>query len=94
MHKVQAGYKVTPLSGWGKAAVAVKATIDPNSRHEEQPPMVQVDAMSAGAFFAYAAELLKVNPPHLTDQPIVAQMRQIGIEPGKSLDILRASTRR
>jgi len=30
---------------------------------------------------------LKVNPAHITDQPIIAQMRQIGIEPGKDFDI-------
>ena len=29
--------------------------------------------MPADKFFAYAAELLKINPPHITDQPIVAQ---------------------
>jgi hypothetical protein len=29
---------------------------------------------------------MSVNPPHLTDQPIVAQMRRIGMEPGKPLD--------
>jgi hypothetical protein len=28
-----------------------------------------------------------VNPPHITDEPIVAQMKRIGIEPGKSFDI-------
>ena len=36
--------------------------------------------------FAYAAELLKLHPPHITDQPIIAQMKRIGIEPGKSFD--------
>ena len=35
---------------------------------------------------AYAAELLKVNPPHFADEPILAQMQRIGIELGKSLD--------
>jgi hypothetical protein len=48
--------------------------------------MVQADGMSAGAFFSYAAELLKLHPPHITDQPIIAQMESIGIEPGKSFD--------
>ena len=43
--------------------------------------------MPAGAFFSYAAELLKLHPPHATDQPIIAQMERIGIEPGKSFDI-------
>jgi hypothetical protein len=57
------------------------------------PPMVQVDTMPAGAYFAYAAELLKLHPPHLTDQPIIAQMKRIGIEPGKSFDISTSSTR-
>ena len=51
------------------------------------PPKIQVDTMPAGKFFPYAAELLKLNPPHITDQPIIAQMKQIGIEPGKSFDI-------
>ena len=35
----------------------------------------------------YAAELLKLNPPHVTDQPIIAEMERVGIEPGKSFDI-------
>ena len=51
------------------------------------PPKVQVDTMTAAAYFAYAAELLKLHPPHVTDEPIIAQMRKIGIEPGKSFDI-------
>jgi hypothetical protein len=54
------------------------------------PPKEQVDTMPAGKFFAYAAELLKVIPPHLTDQPIVAQLKKIGIEPGKSFDLDKA----
>ena len=51
------------------------------------PPKLQVDRMPASEFFGYAAELFKVHPPHLTDQPIVAQMKKVGIEPGKSFDI-------
>jgi hypothetical protein len=86
VHKIQAGYKITPLSQWGKApepvTVKTDATVDMKT-----PPMVQVDTMSAGAYFTYAAELLKLHPPHLTDQPIIAQMAGIGIEPGKSFDI-------
>ena len=36
--------------------------------------------MSADKYFTYAAELLKLHPPHITDEPIVARMRRIGIE--------------
>jgi hypothetical protein len=42
--------------------------------------------MSADRFFTYAAELLKANSPHITDQPILARMKRIGIEPGKNLE--------
>ena len=46
--------------------------------------------MPADKYFAYAAELLKVVPPHITDQPMIAQLKKIGIEPGKSFDLNKA----
>jgi hypothetical protein len=85
VHKIQAGYVVTPLSRWGKALEPVNVKSDPTV-DMKTPPMVQVDTMPAGAYFAYAAELLKLHPPHATDQPIIAQMKRIGIEAGKSFD--------
>jgi hypothetical protein len=85
VHKIQAGYKVTPLSLWGKAAVPVVAKIDP-SVDMKTPPKTQVDAMPAVKYFSYAVDLLKLHPPHITDQPIIARMKRIGIERGKSLD--------
>ena len=84
VHKIQAGYKVTPLSRWGKAPQPVTVKIDP-SVDMKTPPKVQVDAMPAAKYFTYAAELLKLHPPHITDEPIIAQMKRIGIERGKSL---------
>jgi hypothetical protein len=91
VHKIQAGYKVTPLSEWGKPAKPVEATLDP-SVDMKTPPKIQVDSMPAGQYFAYACELLKVNPPHLTDEPIIARMKRIGIEPSKSFDIERVDS--
>jgi hypothetical protein len=89
VHKIQAGYRVTPLSEWGKPAKPVEVKIDPTV-DMKTPPKVEVDTMPADRFFAYAAELLKVNPPHITDQPIIAQLKKIGIEPGKSFDLDKA----
>jgi hypothetical protein len=89
VHKIQAGYKVTPLSEWGKIPKPVERKIDP-SVDMKTPPKTQVDTMAADKFFSYAAELLKVNPPHITDEPIIAQMKKIGIEPGKSFDMANA----
>jgi hypothetical protein len=85
VHKIQAGYKVTALSDWGKAPKPVEAKIDPGI-DMKTPPKTQADSMPADKYFAYAAELLKLHPPHLTDQPIVAQMKRIGIVPGQSFD--------
>jgi hypothetical protein len=90
VHKIQAGYKVTPLSEWGKTPKPVEVKIDPTV-DMKTPPKVQVDTMPADKFFAYAAELLKVNPPHITDEPIIAQMRKIGIESGKSFDMAKVN---
>ena len=91
VRKIQAGFKVTPLSEWGGTPKPIEVKIDP-SIDMKTPPKIQVDTMSAGKYFAYAAELLKTNPPHLTDEPILAQMRRIGIEPGKSFDIEKVSS--
>ena len=85
VHKIQAGYTVTPLSRWGKVPEPVTVTID-QSVDMKTPPKVQADSMPAGKYFAYAAELMKLHPPHITDEPIVAQMKRIGIEPGKSFE--------
>jgi hypothetical protein len=86
VHKIQAGYTVTPLSRLGKGAEPVSVKIDP-AVDMKTPPKIQVDTMSAADYFTYAAELLKVHPAHTTDQPLLAQIKRIGIEPGKSFNM-------
>jgi hypothetical protein len=86
VHEIQAGFKITPLSQWGKPPQPVEVKIDP-SVDMKTPPKTQVDTMPADKFFAYAAEILKLQPPHITDQPTIAVIKRIGIEPGKSFDI-------
>jgi hypothetical protein len=68
---IQVGYKITPLSHSGKPIQPVEVKIDP-SVDMKTPPKVQTDTMPAAKFFAYAAELLKITPPHITDQPMIA----------------------
>jgi hypothetical protein len=86
VHKIQAGYKIVPLSEWGKPSKPIEFKLDPTV-DMKTPPKTQVDTMSGEIYFKYAAELMKLQPPHVTDQPILAQMKRIGIEPGKSFDI-------
>src|SRR5215472_7602305 len=63
VHKIQDGYKIAPLSLWGKEPQTVTVKIDP-SVDMQTPPVEQVKMMTADAYFAYAAELLKVNGSH------------------------------
>jgi hypothetical protein len=86
VHKIQAGYKVSLLSDWGKPPRDAEVKIDPTV-DMKTPPKTQADAMPPGKYFAYAAELLKVNPPHLTDQATIARLRRVGIDEGKSFDL-------
>ncbi|MEW6529449.1 MAG: DUF1254 domain-containing protein [Thermodesulfobacteriota bacterium] len=89
VHKIQDGYKITPLSQWGKDPKPVAVKIDP-SVDMKTPPLLQVNNMKAAACFKYATELLKLHPPHITDQPIVAEMKRLGLEVGKSFDLEKA----
>jgi hypothetical protein len=90
VHKVQGGFKITPLTRWGRAqqpptAVKIDPSIDMTT-----PPKIQVDAMSAAKFFSTAAEIMKQQPPHITDRPTMAALKRIGFEPGKSFDLEKA----
>jgi DNA-binding NarL/FixJ family response regulator len=50
------------------------------------PPKIQVDTMPAGKYFAYAAELLKLHAPHITDEPIIAMdICEILVEAGAKI---------
>lgn len=90
VHKIQASFKVTLLADWGKGSSQIKANIDP-SIDMKTPPKVQVDKMAPDAYFAYGAELLKQNPPHITDEPMLALLKRVGFEKGKSFDMSRVS---
>jgi hypothetical protein len=86
VHKVQDGYKVTLLSQWGREPQPITANVD-TSVDMETPPVQQVKKMTPDAYFAYAAELLKANGPHATDQPQLARMKRLGLEVGQGFDL-------
>jgi hypothetical protein len=90
VHGIQDGYRITALADRGKTPREVEQKIDP-SVDTKTPPLRQVNDMPAAEFFRHAAELMKVNPPHLTDWSIIARMKRIGLEPGKSFDASKAS---
>ena len=84
VHKIQDGYTVTPLSQWGRASAPMQAPISAPTNSTGPAPQEQVDHMAPVAYFTYAAELMKTNPPHLTDWSTIERLKRIGIEVGHS----------
>jgi hypothetical protein len=85
INKFQDAMKATPLSQWGKERVQTKTKVDPTIDMKTSP-MEQVNNMTAKQFFEYAAKLMKLNPPHITDFIQVARINRIGIKAGADLD--------
>jgi hypothetical protein len=81
VHKVQDGYRITLLADWGKTPRKIEQKIDPTADTKTEPLRL-VNGMPAVDYFRYGAELMKANPPHVTDWSILARMKRIGIEPG------------
>jgi hypothetical protein len=90
VHKVQDGFRLTPLSQWGKPAQA-RAPFTPDPKIDMSEPLSQVNRMAASQYFTYAAELMKANPPHATDWSTITRMKRLGIVPGQSFDVAQAS---
>lgn len=91
VHKFQNGMKVTPLSQWGKGEVNLPAFKSDPTVDMKTEPLKQVNGMDGAAYFAYAAELMKLHPPHLSDGSTLARLKRIGIVPGMSFDASKAS---
>ncbi|GBE08395.1 MAG TPA: DUF1254 domain-containing protein [Gammaproteobacteria bacterium] len=91
VHKVQDGFKITPLSQWGGKNFAVDTFKNDPGVDMKTPPAKQVEAMVASKYFSYGAELMKVNKPHVTDWSILARLERIGIVAGESFDFAKAS---
>jgi hypothetical protein len=87
VHKIQASYKLTPLSGWGKGNYAPpKGKVDP-AVDMKTPPPVQVENMDTATYFARFAGLLKENPPGPFDYPLIHRMARVGFKAGQNFDL-------
>ncbi len=88
VRKFQDGMKAVPLSAYGKPYTPPKGRVNPNQ--DMSVPPDQIDKMDAATFFGMFAELMKDNPPHANDYPILDRMKRIGIVPGKSFKLADA----
>lgn len=88
VHKIQDGYKLTPLSAFGKPYAPPEGKVDSNV-DMNTPPVEQVRKMSAEAFFNRMAALLKSNPPPASDAPILEKLKTIGVAPGERFELAK-----
>ncbi len=95
VHAIQQQYELAPLTKWAKAIASGGSpapALEGVSAAAEEPaasPVPLVDKMSAEAFFARLAQLMKANPPAESDAPLVSRLVRIGVVPGEPFDLER-----
>jgi hypothetical protein len=90
VNKIQAGYKITPLSAWGKPYTAPVGVVDPTISMD--PPIKRLAAMSTTEFFNTLTQLMVKNPAYAYDAPVLEKLAKIGVVPGEKFDITKLDT--
>jgi len=89
VNDLQAQYKITPLSAWGKPYSPVAPPVDPNPGFSmTAKPQEAILAMGTAGYFTLMAKLMdRIAPPATEDAPMLARMAKIGIVPGKPFEM-------
>jgi hypothetical protein len=89
VNALQAQYKFTPLSAWGKPYTPVAPPVNPNPGFSmTDKPQTVILAMGTEGYFNLMAKLMAgAAPPAAGDAPMVARMARIGIVPGKPFEM-------
>src|SRR3984885_14092723 len=89
VNELQAQYKVTPLSAWGKPYTPMAPPVNPNPGFSmTDKPQSVILAMGTEGYFNLMAKLIGgVAPPAAEDAPMLASMAKIGIVPGKPFEM-------
>lgn len=85
VHAIQKEYKLVPLSAWGKNYIPPKGHVL-SSINTKKAPSIQVQQLSAVAYFTLFSKLLKDNPLTKEDAPMKEVLAQIGLEQGKEFN--------
>ncbi len=89
VNALQAQYRITPLSAWGKPFTFKAPAVDPNPGFSmTAKPQEAILALGTAPYFTMMATLMAgAAPPTPADAPMVARMAKIGIVPGKPFDM-------
>jgi hypothetical protein len=89
VNALQAQYKFTPLSAWGKPYTPVAPPVNSNPGFSmTDKPQTVILAMGTEGYFNLMAKLMASDaPPAADDGTILAEMAKIGIVPGKPFEM-------
>jgi hypothetical protein len=89
VNELQAQYKITPLSAWGKPYTPVAPSVNPNPGFSmTEKPQTVILALGTEGYFNMLAKLMDgAAPPAAEDAPMLASMAKIGIVPGKPFEM-------
>lgn len=88
VHAFQDAIKLVPLSAWqqGSYTPPTNVPVDPDV-DTQTPPVEQVDALDAAAFFEELMRLMQDNPAAAYDQQMLAALAALGMKPGHAFDL-------
>src|SRR5580704_19001937 len=89
VNALQAQYKITPLSAWGKTYTPVAPPVNPKPGFSmTAKPQQAILAMGTQGYFNLMAKLMGGDaPPAPEDASMLASMAKIGIVPGKPFEM-------
>lgn len=82
--KIQDGYKIVPLSSFGKEYSPPKGAVSEEAK--KIVPAKNAENLPIDKYFNLMADLMKDNPPAAADAEIVKSMASIGIVPGQGFE--------
>lgn len=85
VYQIQKGYRLTPLSQWGREYIP-PSNLPTDPSIDMSTPSDQVANMDAIQFFTRVAKALKFNQPHKEDSEVLKQLQAVGITPGQDFD--------
>ena len=89
VNALQAQYKITPLSAWGKPYSPEASPVNPNPGFSmTDNPQAVILAMGTEGYFNLMAKLMGGSaPPAAADASMLARMARIGIVPGQPFEM-------
>jgi len=87
VHDFQKGLQIIPLSAYEAGQPPPPPVGSDGDDISLEEPMVIVEKMTPEAFFAYGADLMRQNPAHFNDYPILARLARAGFVVGQPFDL-------